>query len=216
MAEAYDFELVFALPEGAHDPYALSDAVFGAGYGDAVIGVGVPGLLAVEIETGGEDAESVILTAARAILRALPAGSVLHEVRPDLVSLADVAEKLKVKRQAMQQRAMPAPVAGGLYRIDEIGAALAEAAGRSPGRRRPRFDLDGARNWFAAGEAARIINAKLTMRLIDPTTAEPRATPQEALARGDVTAGQPGQAATGFSRTPIPSTLTRTRSPGLR
>ena len=78
MAEAFEFELVFALPEGEHDAYALSDAVFEAGYEDAVIGTGNPRLLGVEIEAEGEDAESVILTAARAILKGLPAGSMLH------------------------------------------------------------------------------------------------------------------------------------------
>lgn len=180
MAEAFEFELVFALPDGAHDPYSLSDAVFAAGYEDAVIGTGNPRLLGVEIEAEGEDAESVILTAARAILKGLPAGSMLHEVRPDLVSLADVAEKLKVKRQALQQRAMPLPMAGGLYRVDEMFAVLTAAMEPGPGRRRARFDLEGSQKWFVAGKAARLVNAKLTMQQIDPGTAEPRETQQVA------------------------------------
>lgn len=173
MAEAFEFELVFALPDGTHDPYSLSDAVFEAGYEDAVIGTGNPRLLGVEIEAEGEDAESVILTAARMILKGLPAGSKLHEVRPDLVSLAEVAEKLKVKRQALQQREMPLPIAGGLYRVDDMLTVLTAAVEPGPGRRRARFDLDAARKWFVAGAAARRVNAKLIIQQIDPVTAEP-------------------------------------------
>jgi len=172
MAEALEFELVFALPEGAHDPYALADAVYEAGYEDAVVGTGNPRLLGVEIATEGDDPESVIVQAARAILRRLPAGTVLHEVRPDLVSLSDVAEKLNVRRQALQQRDMPLPVAGGLYRVDDVLSVLRKAVEPGPGRRRARFDLDAARGWFTAGHAARHVNAKLALREIDPATVE--------------------------------------------
>ncbi|MDD7973387.1 hypothetical protein [Roseinatronobacter alkalisoli] len=156
-----------------HDPYALSDAVFEAGYEDAVIGTGNPRLLGVEIEAEGEDAESVVLTAARMILKGLTAGSKLDEVRPDLVSLAEVAEKLNVKRQALQQREMPLPIAGGLYRVDDMLAVLTAAVEPGPGRRRARFDLDASRKWFVAGAAARWVNAKLIIQQIDPVTAEP-------------------------------------------
>ena len=172
MSEPIIFELVFALPSERHDTYELSDAIFAAGYDDAVIGSGAPRLLGVEIETNGENAESTILEAGRAILERLPTGTVLHEVRPDLVSLADVAEKLNVKRQALQQRAMPLPVAGGLYRIDDIQKTLQAAAAPQPGQRRPRFDVQVIRPWFKAGHAARRINAKLALHEIDPATLE--------------------------------------------
>ncbi|WP_306028584.1 hypothetical protein [Stappia sp. MMSF_3263] len=172
MAELLEFELVFALPSGIHDPFMLSDTVFEAGFEDAVIGSGDRRLLAVQIEAAGEDPERVILDAARAILAGLPAGTRIREVRPDLVSLADVAEKLDVKRQALQQREMPPPVAGGLYRIDEMLEVLTRALEPQAGRRRPRFDLEAARKWFVAGRAARRINARLTTRELDPVTLE--------------------------------------------
>ncbi len=172
MAEEFEFELVFALPEGEHDAFALSDAVFEAGFENALVGTGHAGLLAVELEAEGDDAESVILETARALITALPAGTVLREVRPDLVSLADVAEKLEVKRQALQQRKMPLPVAGGLYRIDEVIEVVMEASMPKEGQRRPRFNLASASKWFRAGPAARRVNAQLTMREIDPATME--------------------------------------------
>jgi hypothetical protein len=173
-AEGLEFELVFALPGSEHDAFALSDAVYEAGFEDALVGTGIAGLLGVELEAEGEDAEKVILDAARALIRALPQGTTLREVRPDLVSLADVAEKLEVKRQALQQRRMPLPVAGGLYRIDEMLEVLTEASSPQKGRRRPRFNLTAASNWFRAGRAARRVNALLTMAEIDPVTLERR------------------------------------------
>ncbi|MBC6445279.1 MAG: hypothetical protein GDA50_07635 [Alphaproteobacteria bacterium GM202ARS2] len=172
MAEQFEFELIFSLPDKMQDPFSLSDAVFEAGFEDALVGTGVAGLLGVGLEADGSDAKSVILDAARAIMKNLPNGTELREIRPDLVSLADVAEKLKVKRQALQQREMPLPVAGGLYRIDEMMAALESAMEPSAGRRRPRFDLESVRKWFLAGLAARELNAQLTMHEIDPKTAE--------------------------------------------
>ncbi|EPX81743.1 hypothetical protein [Litoreibacter arenae] len=182
MAEEYEFELVFALPEGEHDAFALSDAVFEAGFEDALVGTGVAGLLGVELETEGDDAESVILNAARALIKTLPVGTTLREIRPDLVSLADVAEKLEVRRQSLQQRKMPLPTAGGLYRIDELLEVLAAAVEPQAGRRRPRYNLMAAMKWFRAGEAARRINAQLTMMEIDSATIErtPRAKHEDA------------------------------------
>lgn len=96
MAERFEFELVYVLPTGDHDAFELSDAVFEAGYDDAIVGSGDPRLLAVELEVAGDNAKAVILNAARAILKYLPDGTELREVRPDLVSLADVAERLDV------------------------------------------------------------------------------------------------------------------------
>ena len=127
MTEELQFELVFLLPEGEHDPFALSDAVFGTGHEDAIVGTGHTGLLRVELEASGADPETVILDAARGLIKSLPAGTVLREVRPDLGTLNAVARRLGVSRPALSQRKMPLPVVGGLYRIDEIVEAVMEA-----------------------------------------------------------------------------------------
>ncbi|MEZ5716542.1 MAG: hypothetical protein R3D85_16200 [Paracoccaceae bacterium] len=46
MAEI-EFELVFALPEGDNDAFELMDAVFEAGFEDAIVGAGVPGMIGI-------------------------------------------------------------------------------------------------------------------------------------------------------------------------
>ncbi|WP_321336176.1 hypothetical protein [uncultured Cohaesibacter sp.] len=57
-----EFELIFAIPESEHDACALSDAVFEAGFEDALVGIGRVGMLGVKLETEGDDAESILKT----------------------------------------------------------------------------------------------------------------------------------------------------------
>ena len=82
------------------------------------MGTGHSHMLGVALQTEGDDAESAILQAPRTLIKALPAGTALHKICPDLVSLAEVAETLEVERQTFQQCKMLLPVAGGLHRID--------------------------------------------------------------------------------------------------
>ena len=74
MTERLEVEMVFALPDGRHDPYQLSDAVVDAGYHDALVGTGNPRFLAVDLELVGDDGASVMTDAAQAILGKLPSG----------------------------------------------------------------------------------------------------------------------------------------------
>lgn len=157
MAEVFEFDLVFALPEGAAED-ALLDALFEAGFDDAVVGLGTTGLLGLSLEREGEEAEAVIARTAAEVLRALPDGAELREVRPDLVSLADVAARLAVTRQALRKRPMPTPLAGGLYRASEVGRSLAAAPSGKAGAA-----LEASRAWFAAAGGAQRVNARLAL-----------------------------------------------------
>jgi hypothetical protein len=154
--ETYEFDLVFALP-GESEEGELLDRLFEAGFDDAVVGLGTPGLVAISIERAGGDAETVISESARAIAAALPSGSELREVRPDLVSQADVAARLGVTRQALQKRRLPPPSLAGLYRADEIYPYLAQSHGKL------EEGLRAARAWFRASDGARRLNAKIAL-----------------------------------------------------
>ena len=83
----FEFDLVFALPEDAVDEGAILDAPYEAGCGDAAIGLGAPGLVGVGITRSGKDPEAVIAAAAKQLLKECPEGTMLREVRPDLVKL---------------------------------------------------------------------------------------------------------------------------------
>ena len=155
--EVFEFDLVFALPENAAED-AVLDALFEGGLDDAVAGLGAAGLLGLSFERRGEAAEAVIARTATEVLHALPEGAELREVRPDLVSLADVAARLAVTRQALRKRRMPMPLAGGLYRASEVGRSLAATPSGKAGAA-----LDGSRAWFAAAEGAQRVNARLAL-----------------------------------------------------
>ena len=174
MAEI-EFELVFALPEGDHDAFDLMDVVFEAGFEDAIVGTGVPGMIGIALEAASDHAEDAILDAARAIQKQLPAGSVLREVRPDLVSLADVAKRLDVTRQSLQKRKMPLPSQGGLFRMEEVAVVIMEATqGKGAGTRKGCFSVEKAARWLSAGKPARRVNAGLAVGVIDCVTLEIR------------------------------------------
>lgn len=151
----FEFDLIFALPDGAADEAAILDALFAAGCDDAVVGLGQSGLVGLSFSRAGEEAETVIRGAIADGLRALPAGARLREVRPDLVSLADVAARLGVSRQALQKRDLPPPSLGGLYRARELGPALTASKGRIAD------GLGAARAWLAAAEGAQRVNAQM-------------------------------------------------------
>jgi hypothetical protein len=156
MSTAFEFDLVFALPENAPREGDLLDALFRVGLDDAVVGTGTSGLLSLAFVRGGEDAEAVISAAVAAAVVALPAGAQLREVKPDLVSLADVAARLGVTRQALQKRRMPPPSLGGLYRVTEIQPFLESQPGPV------RSAAAAAQGWFMAAPAAQRINARLS------------------------------------------------------
>lgn len=153
----FEFDIVVSLPKGADGEDAILDALFEAGCDDAVVGLGASGLVGLGFTRIGTDAEVVISEAVKRVLSALPTGSQLREVKPDLVSLADVAARLSVSRQSLQKRDMPPPSLGGLYRASEMLPALEAQPGKV------RDALEAARGWFASAAAAQKINARVSL-----------------------------------------------------
>ncbi len=156
-AEEFEFDLVFALPRRDLDQDAILDALFEAGCDDAVVGLGAPGLVGLAFTRSGENAETVITGAMKAALSALPDGTKLREVKPDLVSQGDIAARLQVSRQALQKRQLPPPSIGGLYRASEMFAVLDAQPGKV------KNALQDARSWFASAPAAQRINARMSL-----------------------------------------------------
>lgn len=153
----FEFDLVFALRGESSDEDAILDALFEAGCDDAAIGLGSPGLIGLGFTRAGCEAEAVISATVDQVLGALPDGTVLREVRPDLVSLAEVAARLKVTRQALQKRPMPPPSLGGLYRASEMPPYLSAVKGKM------RDGFCDASAWFAAAPGAQRVNARISL-----------------------------------------------------
>lgn len=153
----FEFDLVIALPADALEHDVILDVLFEAGCDDGVVGVGAAGLLGLGFTRVGTDAEAVISATVAQVLSALPKGAHLREVKPDLVSLADVAARLHVTRQALQKREMPLPSLGGLYRAAEMLPFLQVQPGKV------KDSLASAQGWFAAAPAAQRINARLSL-----------------------------------------------------
>lgn len=158
MTKIYEFDLIFSIPTGANALAASIDAVFEAGFEDAVVGSGDEGRIGIALEHVGKNALEAVLDAALAIVEKLPTGSFLVEVAPEVVSLAEVAERLNVSRQALQKRRMPAPDKNGLYRASEILETLSEDT-----RGRIFENLEGCRPWLETGRAAMIVNGFLAV-----------------------------------------------------
>jgi hypothetical protein len=81
---SFAFKLIFATLEGAIGEAALLDALFEAGCGDGVVGLGRPGFIGLSFTREGADAEAVVLRAVTEALEALPPGASLSEVQPEI------------------------------------------------------------------------------------------------------------------------------------
>ena len=165
MAEReFEFELVFALPEGSPDEEAVLDALYEAGCDDATVGLGKRGAIGLAFVRRGADPETVIREATAQAKAGLPEGALLREARPDLVSLADVAARMRVTRQALQKRRMPPPSIGGLYRATELPDRLRSSGGKL----RERYLA--SRAWFDAAPGAQRVNALIGLGMFAADT----------------------------------------------
>ena len=95
----FEFDLVCALPEDTEEG-AILDALYEAGCDDAVVGLGASSLVGLGFTRTGKDPEVVISATVKQVMAGLPDGAKLREVRPDPVSLADVAARLEAPRKS--------------------------------------------------------------------------------------------------------------------
>lgn len=168
--QTFEFELAFTLPKGEeHDMDALDDIIWEIfPEDDPLVGLGRKDQIGVMLELKGESAEDVIIDAAKRILEVLPEGSELHEIHPDLVSLQEVAAHLKVTRQTLRTKDLPAPYAGGLYRLSEISECLhVEVKLKSKKDGRYKMSFDEARGWLNSCSGAQKINGLLAAGVLD-------------------------------------------------
>jgi len=138
---------------------------------DPIVGLGRKGQVAVMLDLSGSCAEDVMLDAARRVLAALPEGSYLHEAHPDLVSLQEVANHLSTTRQNLRLKPLPAPYAGGLFRLSELSGLFEEHIERAgKGDKRYKMNVADALGWLDASVGAQTLNGLMAAGLLDRQT----------------------------------------------
>jgi len=126
----YIFTLKYQLADGDRDPDALVERLGAAGCDDALVGIGVPGRLALEFTREATDADAAVRSALADVRRAVPSARLI-EAAPDLVGLTDVAQIVGVSRQNMRKLMLanpgsfPAPVHEGSASIWHLADVLA-------------------------------------------------------------------------------------------
>jgi hypothetical protein len=113
----YEFQLKFVVPQREWDADELVERLGQAGCTDALVGIGLPGRLALDFSRKAASAESAVLSAIKNVRSAVPSAT-LVEVGPDFVGLTDIAELLDVTRQNVRNLAFkrddfPAPFHSG-------------------------------------------------------------------------------------------------------
>src|SRR5882757_1581296 len=114
----YEFELRFKLPADDADASELVERLGEAGCGDAVVGIGQPGRIALRFTREAESAKRALISALEDVKKAIPAATLI-EAGPDFVGLTDVADMLGMSRQNIRKlmlthaASFPAPVHEG-------------------------------------------------------------------------------------------------------
>lgn len=98
----YIFTLKYQLEDHDSDVDVLLERLGSAGCDDALVGVGQPGRLALEFTREAERATEAVRTALAEIKNAIPTARLI-EMSPDLVGLTDVADIVRISRQAMRK-----------------------------------------------------------------------------------------------------------------
>lgn len=126
----YEFTLKFRLPGAGADPEQLIAALAEAGCDDALIGIGLPGRIALDFTREAASAFDAVASAIRNVREAIPSAELIEAV-PDLVSLSDVAELAGCTRQNIRKLMLshiatfPAPVHEGSPSVWHLANVLA-------------------------------------------------------------------------------------------
>lgn len=98
----YDFTLKFKLPGEDCTVDDLVERLGVAGCDDALLGIGVPGGIALNFTRDAQSAKEAILSALSDVKSAIPSVRLI-EVGPDFVGLTDIADLIGVSRQNIRK-----------------------------------------------------------------------------------------------------------------
>jgi predicted DNA-binding transcriptional regulator AlpA len=124
----YIFTLKYLLIEDDGNPDELVERLAAAGCDDSLIGLGIPGRIALEFTREADSAREAMLSALADVKRAIPTARMIEAV-PDFVGLSDVAEVVGVTRQNMRKlmvnaKSFPIPVHEGSAAVWHLAEIL--------------------------------------------------------------------------------------------
>lgn len=139
----YNFTLKYQLPDSDNDQDDVVERLGASGCDDALVGIGIPGRIALMFAREADTAHGAIVSALADVRRAAPHARLI-EATPDLVGLTDVAEAVGVSRQNMRKlmtsypASFPLPVHEGSASVWHLADVLRWLAQRGS------YDLDPA------------------------------------------------------------------------
>ncbi|MGN7611606.1 helix-turn-helix transcriptional regulator [Magnetococcales bacterium HHB-1] len=108
--KTFEFTLVLTISDSEWDADTFEDKLFESGCDDALVFSGRRGVLALEFNRNALSAEQAILSALENIKTAFPTTELL-EIKPDLVTLSDIAKLLGQSRQNIRKlEGFPPPI----------------------------------------------------------------------------------------------------------
>jgi hypothetical protein len=128
MAE-YDFTLKFDIASLECEPETLLDQIYEAGCGDAIIGIGQPGRIAMNFIRDSTSASEAVSSALNDVNKAIPQAKLI-EATPDFVGLTDIADILGCSRQNIRnlyikhRSSFPSPIHEGSITIWHLAKVL--------------------------------------------------------------------------------------------
>lgn len=164
-----EFTLKYRLSaiNASHD--VLVERLYEAGCDDALVGLGIPGHLALEFIREASSAEEAILSALADVKRAIPDARLI-EVGPDLVGLTEVADLLEMSRQNMRKVMLknptefPVPVHSGNSSLWHLASVLQFLQERDYVVRQPMIDVSIAAMRFNIEKESALVSARATER----------------------------------------------------
>ena len=109
----FEFTVTFSVPGLDWDEDQISNQIFGSGLDDALVLLGIRDVIGLDITRSAPTAEGAISSAISDIRNAFPK-AILAEIKPDLVSIAEIAKLVGQSRQNLRKlQGFPPPTLTG-------------------------------------------------------------------------------------------------------